>query len=301
MDCPIFAPMSTPHKSGFVTILGLPNAGKSTLLNALLAEKLTIVTPKAQTTRHRIRAILTEENYQVVFSDTPGVVEAQYKLHEAMMSAVKESLEDADLVVFLTEPKSSKKEGLLNDILASLKTPVVAVVNKTDKYKNDELDAYTDALKQSKRFVDVIQISALHKQGLEDLMQLILSNMPEGPPWFPDDQISDRTQRFFVAEMIRAQALRLYNQEVPYAVEVEIESYEEQENIDRIRAVIHVERTSQRAILLGHKGQAIKELGTRARLDIEKFVGKKVYLELFVKVSKDWRNRKTKLREFGYE
>ncbi|MCB0397268.1 MAG: GTPase Era [Flavobacteriales bacterium] len=290
-----------PHKSGFVSVIGLPNAGKSTLVNALSKEKLAIVTPKAQTTRHRIRVILSGEGYQVVLSDTPGLVKAQYKLHDAMMKVVGESLSDADLILFLTEPGKGGKEELIHEVLSKVNSPIIAVINKCDKLGKEKVAAYHKVLEEMKMFSEIIHISALKKQGTDDLLQKMIDLMPEGPPWFPEDQVSDRNVRFFVSEMIREQALRLYEQEIPYAVEVEIEGYEEKEHIDRIRAVIHVERTSQRAIILGHQGSAIKNLGTRARMDIEKFVGKKVYLELFVKVSKDWRNRGLKLREFGYE
>lgn len=293
--------MSIVHKAGFVNIFGPPNAGKSTLLNALLGEYLVITSPKVQTTRHRILGILTEPAYQIVFSDTPGIIEPKYELHKKMMLQVKSALEDADVAILMhdiTQP--------IEDIEAiaaglKLKVPTILLLNKSDLLK-DKKDV-TDNLKIYKqRFPKYLvqTISAVTKSNLDKLVPFILQYLPEAPPFYPEDSVSDRSTRFFVSELIREQIYSLYKEEIPYHTAVMIQSYEEKPNIHVIKADIIVTRETQKVILIGKGGSLIKQLGIEARKKIEAFVGMKVHLELFVKVRPKWRDTENHLKEYGY-
>jgi GTP-binding protein Era len=290
------------HKAGFVNILGNPNAGKSTLLNAILGEKLAIITPKAQTTRHRIMGIANGEDYQVVFSDTPGVIsQPNYKLQEQMMRSVRSTLEDADLFILLTElDKDFDEPGMLEKI-GGMGTPVMVLINKIDLGTQDRVVAKCEQWKQAHPGWMVLPISALTGFNVPEVFVKVLELMPESPPYFPKDEVTDRPVRFFVAEMVREKILLNYQKEIPYSVEVEVESYKEGAQMDHIRCVIHVARETQKGILIGHQGKALKKVGTDARKDIEVFLGKKVFLELHVKVTKNWREDEMKLRRFGYQ
>lgn len=290
------------HKSGFVNIVGKPNVGKSTLLNALMGQDLSVVTPKAQTTRHRIKAILNGDDYQIVFSDTPGIMKPAYKLHEKMLHAVEETFTDADLILFVTEFGDQKLEEDLAVKLKNRHVPLFVLLNKVDKGNQEEVEA---AVQRWKELLDpeiVLPISALHNFHLDVLLNKILEVLPEGPAYFDkDDDISDRNTRFFVAEIIRGSILQQYQKEIPYSVEVSVIEYKESPEIDRIKVVIYCARESQKAILLGHGGAAIKKLGIDTRKKIEAFVGKQVYLETTVKVADDWRDNDKMLKRFGYE
>lgn len=290
------------HKSGFVNIVGKPNVGKSTLVNALMGQDLTVVTPKAQTTRHRIKAILNDENYQIVFSDTPGIMKPAYKLHERMLDAVEESFTDADVVLYVTELGDRKIDEALQFKLKGLLAPLFVLINKVDTGNQEQVE---EAVAHWREMLDpqmVLPVSALHSFHLDVLLKKIVEVLPEGPAYFDkDEDISDRNVRFFVTEMIRGTVLEQYQKEIPYSVEVVVNEYKESEEIDRIAAVIYCARESQKAILLGHQGKAIKKLGTEARKKIEAFVGKKVYLELTIKVADDWRDNDKMLKRFGYE
>lgn len=289
------------HKAGFVSIIGKPNVGKSTLMNAMVGEKLSIITPKAQTTRHRIRGIISDDDFQIVFSDTPGILQSHYKLHEAMMAFVNQSLKDADLVLFMVESRESPETHDFIDLSKGLKTPVIIVVNKADLAKGDELAVAEKSWREAMPSALVILVSALQGLNLGKLMQTIIDFLPESPPFFPKEEMTDRTMRFLVAETIREKIFMNYHKEIPYSTTVIVESYKEEKNIDRIRALIFVERETQKAILLGHRGKSIKKVGIEARQEIEEFLDKQVYLELTVKVSKDWRNNPEMLKRYGYE
>lgn len=289
------------HKSGFVNIVGSPNVGKSTLMNRLLGEKLSIVTSKAQTTRHRIRGILNHEDYQIVFSDTPGVVNAAYELHESMMKYVNSSLSDADVLLFITdvfEDTMNHKETL--EKIKELKVPVICLVNKMDLRDQsvvaDRLAHWANELPNA----TILPVSALHNFNVEPILNLILDKLPESPAFFDKEAISDRPMRFFISEIIREKIFLNLKKEVPYACEVEVTEYIEEEDIIRIRANIIVERDSQKGILIGAKGRQLKYIGIDSRKDIEKFVDKHVFLETFVKVDKDWRSNEGKLKKYGY-
>ena len=290
------------HKAGFVNIIGNPNVGKSTLMNALVGEKLSIVTPKAQTTRHRILGIVNEEDYQIVFSDTPGILNPAYELQESMMDFVKSAFDDADVIVYMVEVGETqiKNEQFLKRIKHS-KVPVILLLNKIDlsnpKEVEERIQFWRDLVPNS--FVYVI--SALEKFNVESVFYKIIELLPESPPFYPKDQLTDKPERFFVNEKIREKILTHYKKEIPYSVEVETESFVEEENIVRIRSVIMVERDTQKGIIIGHKGKAIKRVGAEARKDLEIFFDKKVYLELFVKVNKNWRSNKNQLKRFGYK
>jgi GTPase len=288
------------HKAGFVSIVGKPNVGKSTLMNAMVGEKLSIITPKAQTTRHRIRGIISDDEFQIIFSDTPGLLQSHYKLHEAMMNYVNESLEDADMVVFMVEMYEKPESHDFIAIAKDLKTPVIVVINKADLAKGDELLVAEKLWKEALPSANIILVSALQGLNLSKLMQIIIDLLPEGPPFFPKEEITDRNLRFLVAETIREKIFMNYRKEIPYSTTVVVESYKEEESIDRIRALIFVERETQKAILLGHQGKSIKKVGIESRKDIEEFIDKQVFLELTVKVSKDWRNNPEMLKRYGY-
>lgn len=287
-------------KVGFVSIFGKPNAGKSTLLNALMGEKLAIVSPKVQTTRHRIKGILTEKDYQIIFSDTPGIIEPRYKLHEKMMQAVKSSLEDADLALLLLDIRDDWEE---NDRLFQalrLSSPALVVLNKTDGMVADKI-AEARAFFAAKPYCrEVVAISALKKVNIEGLMTAVLSVLPEGQPFFEGDDLTDLPTKFFVGELIREKIFFLYGDEIPYQATVLVQEFKEKSTLTKIRADIIVQRETQKGIILGEGGKMIKELGSRARVDIEKFIDRKVFLELFVKVRPKWRDTDIFLKEYGY-
>ena len=289
------------HKAGFVNIIGNPNVGKSTLMNALVGERLSIITSKAQTTRHRIMGIVNGDDFQIVYTDTPGIVNPHYKLHEQMMGFVHNALEDADLFLLVTEVgETLKNQDLLAKIIHS-NTPIILVINKidlSDQQRVNEKMAYWH--NQIPRAV-IIPASATERFNLNSIFDNILQLLPENPPYFPKDELTDRSMRFFVSEIIREKLLLYYQKEIPYSCEVAVESYEEKDGVDSIRAIIYVERESQRAILIGHKGLSIKKVGVESRKDIEEFTGKKCFLNLYVKVMKDWRNNDRALKQFGYE
>ena len=289
------------HKSGFVNIVGSPNVGKSTLMNKLVGEKLSIVTSKAQTTRHRILGIVNDENYQVVFSDTPGVVNAAYKMHEVMMDYVNMSIKDADVLLFITDTKENDmnhKETL--ERIQKLKVPVFCVINKID-LANQEIVMERIAYWQAKLPSAVVMpISALHGFAIEQLWEQILELVPESPAYYDKDEISDRPMRFFVSEIVREKIFIHCQKEVPYACQLEAEEYLEEENITRIRVLIIVERDSQKGIIIGKAGEMLKRIGRESRIEIEKFIDQKVFMQTFVKVDKDWRGSDQKLKKYGY-
>jgi len=288
------------HKAGFVNIIGHPNVGKSTLMNALIGEKLSIMTPKAQTTRHRIMGIANGEDYQVVFSDTPGIIKPKYKLQEKMMGFVASAYTDADVMLFLTEVEDEFDTDEIFDKVNSLEVPVILAINKADISTQETIVGIMDIWKTRLPKAEIFVLSALRNYNVQGLLTRLIELLPENPPYYPKEDISDRNVRFFVSEMIREQILRNYSKEIPYSVEVVIESYKETPTIDHISALIYVERDSQKGILIGPKGESLKRVGTYARKDIEKFIGKKVFLEIFVKVKKDWRANENLLRGFGY-
>jgi len=290
------------HKAGFVNIIGNPNVGKSTLLNRLVGERLAIVTNKAQTTRQRLHGIINTDDYQIVFSDTPGILKPAYKLQDSMMRYVRTAFEDADILVYITDVVEDKtKNAEILQKIAKLDIKILALVNKIDLLSDEiQLQTHVNAIGEVFPNAEVLPISAANGANVDKVMQHILDNLPESPPYYDKDAISDKPYRFFAAEMVREKILLLYNQEIPYSTEVGIESYKESDDIDRIRAVIYVMRESQKKILIGHKGSSIKKLGIEARKEIEAFLRKKVFLELFVKVKKDWRNNEQMLKQFGY-
>ncbi len=294
--------MAKNHKSGFVNIIGNPNVGKSTLMNALVGEKLSIITSKAQTTRHRIFGIVNGDDFQVVFSDTPGIIKPAYELQESMMGFVKSALEDADVLVYMVEigEKGLKDESFFRKIQQT-DIPVLLLLNKIDTSDQTELEQQMAFWREQLPNAEVYPISALENFGVEEVFKRILELLPEGPPYFSKDQFTDKTERFFVNEAIREKILMNYKKEIPYAVEVETEEFLEDEKIIRIRSIIMVERDSQKGIIIGHKGAALKKVGVEARKDLEKFFGKKVHIELFVKVNKNWRSNQKQLRRFGYQ
>ncbi|MDI3320480.1 GTPase Era [Pinibacter soli] len=288
-------------KTGFVNIFGKPNAGKSTLLNAFMDEKLAIVSPKVQTTRHRIKGILTEKDYQIIFSDTPGIIEPKYKLHEKMMQSVKGALEDADLALLLVDLYEDLAECDAIFSSLKLKVPALVVINKIEGAKGTKLEDAVNFFKEKSYAKKVVAVSALKKIGIDELLKEILSFLPEGEPFFEGDELSDLSTRFFVGELIREQIYQLYQDEIPYHTTVLVQEFKEKQTLIKITADIIVQRDTQKGILLGEKGSMIKKLGTQARGEIEKFVGNKVFLELFVKVRPKWRDNETFLKEYGYK
>ena len=287
-------------KSGFVNIFGKPNAGKSTLLNALMGEKLAIVSHKVQTTRHRIKAILTDPNYQIVFSDTPGIIEPKYKLHEKMMQAVKGSLEDADVALLITDARENPDESNAIFTFLNLKAPALVILNKVDAVSEEDIKTATEFFKAQNYCKDVIVISALKKKGINELLNAILNLLPEGPAFYEGDDISDLPTKFFVSEIIREKIFLLYGEEIPYHATVLVQEFKEKTTLIKIGADIIVQRETQKGIILGEGGKMIKQLGTLARKDIEEFLGSKVFLELFVKVRPKWRDNEMQLKEYGY-
>ncbi|NQT78366.1 MAG: GTPase Era [Bacteroidetes bacterium] len=289
------------HKAGFVNIIGKPNVGKSTLMNELVGEKLSIITSKKQTTRHRILGIVNEDDYQIVFSDTPGYLKPNYKLQESMMKFVESALLDADVFLFITAADEHDEEDDVVERLKETDVPVIVVINKIDLSDQKKIEKLYDIWQKKIPNATILPLSALHKFNVDTLFKLILELLPESPPYYPKDELTDKTMRFFVSEIIREKIFLNYHEEVPYSTEVIVDSYKEDDRIIRIMAYIFVVRESQKAIILGHKGNAIKKAATAARLDIEEFVDKKVFLEIRVKVSKDWRDDPTKLKHFGYD
>ena len=287
-------------KSGFVNIFGRPNAGKSTLLNALMGEKLAIVSPKVQTTRHRIKGILTTDEYQIIFSDTPGIIEPKYKLHEKMMQAVKGSLEDADVALLIVDVKDDIAEA--DYIFASLrlKVPAILILNKTDVASEAELKKARQFFSSKNYYKQVVEISALKSSGINELLNAILAYLPTGEPFYTDDNLSDLPTKFFVGEMIREKIFYLFQDEIPYHATVLVQEFKEKATLTKISADIILQRETQKGIVLGQGGKMIRQLGTLARKDIEAFIGGKVFLELFVKVRPKWRDNEIHLREYGY-
>jgi len=289
------------HKSGFVNIIGNPNVGKSTLTNALLGQKLSIITSKAQTTRHRILALINDEDYQLVISDTPGIIKPAHKLHESMMDFVNMTLEYADVLIYMVEYKDyTLKDARLFNKIKNTKTPLILIINKIDSIDQPKLESEIDHWKIELPNAEIWPISAKEMFNIDGLLKRILEIVPEGPAYFPKDQLTDKPERFFVNEIIREKILLNYKKEIPYSVEVETESFVEELYIIKIRSIIMVERSSQKGIIIGHKGEAIKAVGTKARIDMEDFFDKKIFLDLQVKVNKNWRSSETQLKRFGY-
>ncbi len=289
------------HRSGFVNIIGSPNVGKSTLMNALVGERLSIVSRKAQTTRHRIMGIVNGDDYQIVYSDTPGVLKPAYKLQAAMMRFVDSALEDADIILYITDTVEPPcKHTNLLEKLRSLTIPIVLLINKIDLAEQNQVNALMTQWQQALPQAQIIPVSALHGFNTDTVMERVKTLLPPSPPYFGKDELTDRSMRFIASEVIREQMLTAYDKEIPYSVEVSVEEYRETPTLDRIRAIIYVERDSQRAIVIGHKGQKLKKVGMAARQELEQFLQKKVFLELHVKVDANWRNDDNKLRRYGY-
>jgi GTP-binding protein Era len=289
------------HRSGFANILGNPNVGKSTIMNALVGEKLSIISPKAQTTRHRIMGIVNGDDFQIVYSDTPGILRPRYKLQETMMHSVNTALTDADLILYITDvTEHTAAEGEYIEKIKASGIPVIIAVNKIDLSNQADLEKIVESWHMAFPRSPVIPLSALKNFNLDVLLKAILEKLPEGPPYFPKDQLTDKYERFFASEIIREKILFHYRKEIPYSVEIEIESFSEEKNITSIRALIHVARESQKGIIIGHNGNMLKRVGTDARKDMEDFFRRKIFLELYVKVTKDWRDKPTVLKRFGY-
>ena len=290
------------HKSGFVNIIGNPNVGKSTLMNALVGERLSIITSKAQTTRHRIMGIVNGEDFQIVYSDTPGILKPAYKLQESMMNFVHGAVDDADVILYVTDTveQSDRQEAIVERINRS-GIPTIVVINKIDLTTPDKLEALAAEWQSRLPEAVVIPVSAKEKIGMGGVLDAILKRLPEGEPFYDKDTLTDKTLRFFASEIIREKILLNYDKEIPYCCEIEIDTYKEEPTIDRISATIYVARTSQKGIVIGHKGERLKKVGQQAREDMERFLHKKVFLQLFVKVQEDWRNNERQLRRFGYD
>ena len=288
------------HKAGFISIIGKPNVGKSTLMNALVGERLSIITSKAQTTRHRIMGILSGENFQVIYSDTPGILKPEYKLHETMMSFVNSSFEDADVLLFVTDLYEKYDGEKQLDFLKDIKIPTILVMNKVDLAKGSQAEDKIAYWKEMFDFDTEIMVSALEKLNIQELFSKIIDLLPEHEAYFPKDELTDKPERFFVNEIIREKIFLNYKKEIPYSCEVVTHTFKEDEKIIRIMSDIYVERKSQKGIVIGHRGEAIKKVGIQAREELEKFFGKQVHLETFVKVEQDWRKKELKLKGFGY-
>ena len=290
------------HKAGYVNIIGRPNVGKSTLMNQLVGEKISIITSKAQTTRHRILGIVNGDDFQIVFSDTPGIIkDPAYKMHEVMNQFVNVAMIDADLILFVVDITDKKIEEKTVERLKNSEIPVFVLINKIDLSTQENLAQAVEFWEKELPNATVFPISAQHNANVKNVFEQILEKLPVCPPYFPKDELTDRSMRFFITEIIREKILLNYQQEVPYCVQVDVDSYEESEKRIVIRASIYVARDSQKAIIIGKGGSAIKKLGMQARTDIEEFTGKKIFLELFVKVDKDWRDNEAELKRFGYE
>lgn len=289
------------HKAGFVNIIGNPNVGKSTLMNAFVGEKLSIITSKAQTTRHRILGIVNGDDFQVVLSDTPGIIKPAYELQESMMGFVKSAFEDADVLIYMVEigEQELKDESFFNKITNS-KIPVLLLLNKIDKSDQGQLESQVQTWSEKVPNAEIFPVSALEGFNVKEVFNRILDLLPESPPFYPKDQLTDKPERFFINETIREKILIHYKKEIPYAVEVDTEEFFEEELIIRIRSVIMVERETQKGIIIGHKGSALKRVGVESRKDLEKFFGKQIHIELYVKVNKNWRSNQKQLKRFGY-
>ncbi|WP_445955553.1 GTPase Era [Yeosuana sp.] len=289
------------HKAGFVNIIGNPNVGKSTLMNAFVGEKLSIITSKAQTTRHRILGIVNGEDFQVVLSDTPGIIKPAYELQESMMGFVKSAFEDADVLLYMVEigEQELKDEAFFNKITSS-KIPVLLLLNKIDTSNQEQLETQVQLWTQKVPNAEIFPMSALQGFNVKEVFNRIIELLPESPAFYPKDQLTDKPERFFINETIREKILIHYKKEIPYAVEVDTEEFFEEENIIRVRSVIMVERETQKGIIIGHKGSALKRVGVEARKDLEKFFGKQLHIELYVKVNKNWRSNANQLKRFGY-
>ena len=289
------------HKAGFVNIIGNPNVGKSTLMNAFVGERLSIITSKAQTTRHRILGIVNGDDFQVILSDTPGIIKPAYEMQKSMMDFVKSAFEDADVLIYMVEigEKELKDEDFFAKIIKA-KIPVLLLLNKIDKSNQEELEVQMDLWKEKVPNAEIYAISALENFNVQEVFDRILALLPESPAYYPKDALTDKPERFFVNETIREKILLNYDKEIPYSVEIETEEFLEDEKIIRIRSVIMVERDTQKGIIIGHKGAALKKVGMQSREDLEKFFGKQIHIELFVKVNKDWRSNQYQLRRFGY-
>ncbi|GAB3876701.1 GTPase Era [Hymenobacter segetis] len=296
-------PETKPHRAGFVSIIGKPNVGKSTLMNALVGERLSIVTSKAQTTRHRILGILNGDDFQLIYSDTPGIIQPKYELHNAMMSFVYSSLEDADVVLFVTDIyEKHDEEPVVERLRKMTDTPIILLVNKIDQANQEEVEAKLAYWKeQLPNAAEVLPISALNHFGTDGVLQLVMERLPIHPPYYPKDELTDKPERFFAAEMVREKIFKLYKKEIPYSCEVVIEEFKEEDDIIRIRGIIYVERNSQKGIVIGQGGEALKKVGTWAREEMEKFFQKKVFLEMYVKVNENWRTDPKALSRFGYQ
>ncbi len=289
------------HKAGFVNIIGNPNVGKSTLMNALVGERLSIITSKAQTTRHRILGLVNGDDFQIVFSDTPGIIKPAYDLQESMMNFVKSAFDDADVLIYMVEigEKELKDESFFNKI-KNAEIPVLLLINKIDKSSQEEVEEKLAYWQEKVPNANVYLISATENFGVPEVLNKIIEILPESPAFYPKDQLTDKPERFFVNECIREKILMHYKKEIPYSVEIETEEFFEDETIIKIRAIIMVERETQKGIIIGHKGAALKRVGMEARKDLEKFFDKKIFLDLYVKVNKNWRNDSKQLKRFGY-
>ena len=289
------------HKSGFVNIIGNPNVGKSTLLNSMIGQDISIITNKAQTTRHRIKGILSDKNYQIVFSDTPGIIKPAYKLQESMMQYVKSAFQDADVILYVVEiGEQGLKDEEIFEKIKKLKTPLIILLNKIDLVSQDKVLLEIENWKRKFSKAIVLPISALNKFNINEIIDAIVEVLPISPPYYSKDDVTDKSERFFIEEIIREKILKHYKKEVPYSVEISVEEFFEEEDMIRIRAIIYVLRESQKGILIGHKGLGLKRIGTEARKDIEKMLDKKVFLATPIKVKKDWRNDNNQLKKFGY-
>ena len=289
------------HKSGFINIIGNPNVGKSTLANAMVEKKLSIITPKSQTTRHRILGIVNDKNYQMIFSDTPGIIKPAHKLHESMMDFVKITFEDADIIIYVVEFKDYElRNKNLENKIKSLKVPLLLVINKIDCIDQIKLESEIKHWKKVLPNSEIWPISALENFNISELKSRLIDILPVGPAYFPKDQLTDKPERFFVNEIIREKILKNYKKEIPYSIEVLTDEFKDEDKIIKIRSIIIVERDSQKGIIIGHKGNAIKKIGTESRKEMEKFFEKKIFLELAVKVNKNWRSNDTQLKRFGY-
>ncbi|GAA4275793.1 GTPase Era [Aquimarina mytili] len=289
------------HKAGFVNIIGNPNVGKSTLMNAFIGEKLSIITSKAQTTRHRILGIVNGDDFQVILSDTPGIIKPAYELQESMMDFVKSAFEDADVLIYMVEigEKELKDEAFFAKIKTA-KIPVLLLLNKIDQSNQEQLEEQVIFWAEKVPNAEIYPISALENFNVKEVFDRLVELLPQSPPFYPKDQLTDKPERFFVNEAIREKILLYYKKEIPYSVEVETEEFFEDEDIIRIRSVIMVERDSQKGIIIGHKGSALKKVGIEARKELEKFFGKKIHIELYVKINKNWRSNQRQLKRFGY-
>ena len=290
------------HRAGFINIIGNPNVGKSTLMNNLVGEKLSIITSKAQTTRHRILGIVNGDNFQLIFSDTPGIIKPSYELQDSMMDFVKSALEDADVLLYMVEiGEKSIKDSEVHDKIQSAKIPTIILLNKIDLSTQEDIKNQINIWSNQYPNTEIYPVSALNNFNTEKVINRIIELIPESPAYFPKDQLTDKPERFFVNEKLREKILLYYNKEIPYSVEVQTEEFKEEESIIRIRSLILVERESQKGIIIGHNGVALKKIGSKARIDLEKFFGKKIFIELHVKVSKNWRSNPNQLRKFGYK